>query len=97
MLYQKKEKKPNTASAERVGWKADQLIFTENFESMWKSGGILHTTLSGKQMMSLHLWRSCRYQHRSLPSSLCGDAHQPVEQPGFLFQPCHQQVAGETR
>ena len=42
-----------TASAERVGWKADQLIFTENFESMWKSGGILHTTLSGKQMMSL--------------------------------------------
>ena len=42
-----------TASAERVGWKADQLIFTENFESYWKSGGRPHTTLSGEQMMSL--------------------------------------------
>ena len=42
-----------TASAERKGWRADQLIFTENFESMWKSGGMLHTTLSGEKMMSL--------------------------------------------
>lgn len=28
-----------TTSAGRVGWRPEQLIFTENFESLWQSGG----------------------------------------------------------
>lgn len=42
-----------TRNAEAVGWTADRIIFTENFESLWKSGGVNHTTLSGETMPSL--------------------------------------------
>lgn len=42
-----------TSNAEAVGWTADRIIFTENFESLWKNGGVNHTTLSGESMPSL--------------------------------------------
>lgn len=41
-------------SAEAVGWKPEQYIFTENFESLWRTGGTTTFTDSkGNQMPSL--------------------------------------------
>lgn len=42
-----------TTSAVGAGWRPEQIIFTENFESLWKSGGVTHTTADGQQMVSL--------------------------------------------
>lgn len=42
-----------TTSAVNKGWSADKIIFTENFESYWKTGGVTHTTMDGKSMESL--------------------------------------------
>ena len=35
------------------GWKPEQIIFAENFESYWKTGGVNHTTRDGQQVNSL--------------------------------------------
>ena len=42
-----------TVSAGEKGWRPDQLIFTENFESLWQTGGVDHTTSDGNVMPSL--------------------------------------------
>ena len=35
------------------GWKPEQYIFTENFESYWKTGGVDHSTAEGETVNSL--------------------------------------------
>lgn len=35
------------------GWKPEQYIFTENFESYWKTGGVTHSTAEGETVNSL--------------------------------------------
>lgn len=35
------------------GWKPEQYIFAENFESYWKNGGVTHTTRDGQKVNSL--------------------------------------------
>ncbi|MEG2491419.1 MAG: glycoside hydrolase family 18 [Alistipes sp.] len=42
-----------TTSSARSGWKAEQIIFTENFESLWQSGGANYTNAKGESMPSL--------------------------------------------
>lgn len=43
-----------TSSAQSTaGWRPEQLIFTENFESYWSAGGVSHTTTDGYSMESL--------------------------------------------
>ena len=39
--------------AAKVGWRADQYIFTENFEAHWKTGGVNFTDVEGNTMPSL--------------------------------------------
>lgn len=41
------------SSAERKGWTADRMIFTENFESLWQFGGVKFTGDNGKFDSSL--------------------------------------------
>lgn len=40
-------------NAYNVGWKPEQYIFAENFESYWKTGGVSHTTRDGQTVNSL--------------------------------------------
>ena len=35
------------------GWKPEQYIFAENFESFWKNGGVTHTCRDGQVVNSL--------------------------------------------
>lgn len=42
-----------TNSATANGWRPDRIIFTENFESLWSTGGVNHTTYGGGAMPSL--------------------------------------------
>lgn len=42
-----------TSSAVANGWTADRIIFAENFESLWSSGGVNHSTYGGGMMPSL--------------------------------------------
>lgn len=41
-----------TTSAGQVGWRPEQLIFTENFESLWQSGGVNYS-YDGESIPSL--------------------------------------------
>lgn len=41
-----------TSNATRVGWKPEQLIFTENFESKWQTGGVNYS-YNGESIPSL--------------------------------------------
>lgn len=45
--------KGRTESAAVMGWRPEQIIFTENFESLWSTGGVTHTTADGQSMPSL--------------------------------------------
>lgn len=38
------------------GWKPEQYIFAENFESFWKNGGVTHTCRDGQVVNSLLAW-----------------------------------------
>lgn len=40
-------------NAYNKGWKPEQYIFAENFESYWKDGGVTHTTRDGQKVNSL--------------------------------------------
>ena len=40
-------------NAYNVGWKPEQYIFAENFESYWQNGGVNHTTREGETVNSL--------------------------------------------
>lgn len=40
-------------NADRAGWKPEQYIFAENFESYWKNGGVNHTCRDGQVVNSL--------------------------------------------
>lgn len=40
-------------SAYNNGWKPEQYIFAENFESYWQDGGVTHTTREGETVNSL--------------------------------------------
>ncbi len=42
-----------TGAAGYVGWLPEQMIFTENFESLWKNGGWTYIDYDGTQMPSL--------------------------------------------
>lgn len=42
-----------TNSAVNRGWTADRIIFTENFESLWSTGGVNHSLYGGGTMPSL--------------------------------------------
>lgn len=42
-----------TTSAGMVGWRPEQIIFTENFESLWKTGGAGFTLPDGSSTVSL--------------------------------------------
>lgn len=42
-----------TASAGGMGWRPEQIIFTENFESLWSTGGVTYTTPDRQSMPSL--------------------------------------------
>ncbi|MEG0808467.1 MAG: glycoside hydrolase family 18, partial [Alistipes sp.] len=42
-----------TRSSARVGWKAEQIIFTENFEALWQNGGTDYANAKGEKMPSL--------------------------------------------
>lgn len=40
-------------NADNKGWKPEQYIFAENFESYWKNGGVQHRTRDGQYVNSL--------------------------------------------
>lgn len=40
-------------NAYNAGWKPEQYIFAENFESFWQNGGVTHTTMDGQSVNSL--------------------------------------------
>lgn len=40
-------------NAYNAGWKPEQYIFAENFESYWQNGGVTHTTREGETVNSL--------------------------------------------
>lgn len=40
-------------NADKKGWKAEQYIFAENFESYWKDGGVPHSCRDGQRVNSL--------------------------------------------
>ena len=39
--------------ADKKGWKPEQYIFAENFESLWKNGGVSHECRDGQWVNSL--------------------------------------------
>lgn len=39
--------------ADKKGWKPEQYIFAENFESLWKTGGVSHECRDGQRVNSL--------------------------------------------